>query len=141
MIRLLKYCLFKLRKIRYKKTFLYSDETFFLLAINRIIQGIDYLHSNKLVHRDLKPTNIHIDHDFIPNISDFDAIRHPKEEEDVSLDPMSYMSPEQFKGKNVSYPIDIYSFGLIFYYLYEKKILYITKKDDITVLNGASSII
>lgn len=54
---------------------------------------------------------------------------------------MSYMSPEQFKGKNVSYPIDIYSFGLIFYYLYEKKILYITKKDDIPVLNGASSII
>lgn len=98
-----------------------------------MIQGIDYLHSNKLVHRDLKPTNILIDHDFIPYISDFDAIRHPKEKEDVSLDPMSYMSPEQFKGKNVSYPIDIYSFGLIFYYLYEK--------DDIPVLNGASSII
>lgn len=65
------------------------DDTFSLLAINRIIQGIDYLHSNKLIHRDLKQSNILIDHDFLPYISDFDSIRHPNEEEKNVSEPMT----------------------------------------------------
>lgn len=32
-----------------------------------------------------------------------------------------YMSPEQYINQNVSYPTDIYSFGLIIYYLSEKE--------------------
>ena len=133
------------------------DDTFILLAINRIIQGIDYLHSNKLIHRDLKPSNILIDHDFLPYVSDFDSIRHPKEEEkDGISEPMTndigsmtYSSPEQFQGLNVSYPTDIYSLGLLIYYLYEKKDLYlyygtihyIKKNDEIPSLSHAPSII
>ena len=133
------------------------DDTFILLAINRIIQGIDYLHSNKLIHRDLKPSKILIDHDFLPYVSDFDSIRHPKEEEkdDISelmtndIGSMTYSSPEQFQGLDVSYPTDIYSLGLLIYYLYEKKYLYsyygtiryIKKDDEIPSLSHAPSII
>lgn len=131
------------------------DETFVMSSICRIIQGIDYLHSSKLVHRDLKPLNILIDHDFLPYISDFDSIRHPEEvEEENSSEPMTndicpiaYSSPELFKGENVSFPSDIYQFGLIIYYLYEKKDLYssngaidyIMKEDEIPILNKAEN--
>ena len=107
------------------------DEAFSILTISRVIQGLDYLHKNKLIHRDLKPANILLDHDFLPYISDFDEIRNPNEGEEES-DPMTanvgstiYMSPEQYRGENVSYSSDIYSFGMLAYYLYEKKIIFL----------------
>ncbi|KAK8839462.1 hypothetical protein M9Y10_031817 [Tritrichomonas musculus] len=103
-------------------------DEFSILTISRIIQGLDYLYTNKLIHRDLKPANILLDHDFLPYISDFDEIRHPNEgeESDMTNDigSMLYMSPEQYRGENISYASDIYSFGLIIYFLYEKQNLY-----------------
>ena len=51
-----------------------------MTVLNRIVQGIDYLHSNSLVHRDLKPSNILIDHDFNIFIHDFETIDHGYED-------------------------------------------------------------
>lgn len=45
-----------------------------LIIINRIFQGIMYLHSNFLIHRDIKPLNILFDRNFLPFVSDFDSI-------------------------------------------------------------------
>lgn len=94
--------------------------------INRIIQGIDYIHKNKLIHRDIKPDNILIDHDFIPYVSDFDQIRHvivDEKSEEITGDigSTNYASPEQLKNQNVSYPTDIFSLGRVIYYIYEKE--------------------
>ena len=102
------------------------DEIYILMTINRIVQGIEYLHSNSLIYRDLKPKNILIDHDFIPYISDFETIRHPFDDTPNvdftgNIGTFYYSSPEQDKNINISYPTDIYSFGLTVYFLYEKK--------------------
>ncbi|KAK8842215.1 hypothetical protein M9Y10_026446 [Tritrichomonas musculus] len=100
------------------------SELFSMMTINRIIQGIDYLHSNSLIHRDLKPANILLDHDFIPYISDFETIRHPigddESDDEMTNDIGSYLyaSPEQNGGRNVSYPTDIYSFGKIISFMF-----------------------
>ena len=105
-----------------------NDKLFQLIIVNRILQGIDFFHSNKLIHRDLKPSNILIDHDFLPYISDFETIRHPKDEDDSLNQQMTnnigsflYSSPEQNKGESVSYPTDIYSFGLIIYFIFHNE--------------------
>lgn len=100
-----------------------SNELFSLMTINRISQVIEYLHSNSLIHRDLKPFNILLDHDYLLYVVDFETIRHPCDNEEMTGDisPVKYMSPEQDIKTNVSFPSDIYSFGLIIYYLNEKK--------------------
>ena len=103
------------------------DDLYILMTINRLYQGIEYLHLNSLIHRDIKPLNILIDHDFIPYISDFDEIRHfnqndeSNEEMTANLGSSFFSAPEQEKGKSLTSAADVYSFGKIIYYLYEKE--------------------
>ena len=105
------------------------DDLFILTTINRILQSLIYLKSNYLVHRDLKPSNILLNHDFQPFLSDFETIRSIKEVQDSSSEieftskfgSILYMSPEQYNDEPVSYSSDVFTFGLIIYFLYEKK--------------------
>lgn len=126
-----------------------KDDIYSLLTINRIFQAIDYLHCNSLINRDIKPSNILLDHDFIPFVSDFDSIRYPNQEGISKSDAtitndigsQLYCSPEQFRGDEfVSYPTDIYSFGLVIYFLYEKKDMHFmpNENEEIKQISNAS---
>ena len=102
------------------------SEMYVLTIINRLFQGIEYLHSNYLIHRDIKPMNILFDRNFLPFLSDFDTIRsieNISSEIEMTNDIGSdfYSSPEQFHGQPVSYSTDIYSFGLVIYFIFEKQ--------------------
>ncbi|KAK8883528.1 hypothetical protein M9Y10_042620 [Tritrichomonas musculus] len=108
-----------------------EDDIFIMTTILRISSGIEYLQSKSLIHRDLKPSNILLDHDFIPYISDFETIRSINDESKSTpmtndLGSLRYTSPEQDDGKELTYATDIYSFGLIIYFLYEQENMYDT---------------
>ena len=113
----------------------YSNKINSLIAINRIFQGIDYIHSKSLIYRDCKPSNILLDHDGLPYISDFETIRHlTYENDDIftnNIGSILYTSPEQDQGQNLSYSTDIYSFGLLVYFINEgKNLMPIRYKND-----------
>ena len=115
------------------------DDMFSIISIYRIFEGIEYLQSNHLIHRDLKPQNVLLDHDFIPYISDLETIRSPDENQTVSTFDFGAelnSSPEQLKGQKVSYPTDIYSFGLLIYFIYEKENMIKSPEFFNDLLNG-----
>ncbi|MDD2666408.1 MAG: protein kinase [Methanocellales archaeon] len=95
-----------------------------LAVMVRIAECIDYIHSMKLIHRDLKPDNIMFK-DGRALISDLGLARSVIEE-DMSLTETGaiigskdYMSPEQRKNpKEVTKATDYYSFGVILYELF-----------------------
>ncbi|MCI4445190.1 MAG: protein kinase [Candidatus Aminicenantes bacterium] len=84
--------------------------------IKQIAYGVDHAHKNKIIHRDLRPSNILISEEGTVKITDFgtSAWLNSSQYASTRIGSPPYMAPEQFMGK-ASYSSDIYSIGCIFY--------------------------
>ena len=93
----------------------------------QLLEGIDFLHKHKVVHRDLKPGNILIVRDgdkIIPLITDF-GLSKAAGVVDGSVFTNSfgagtprYSSPEQLQGQPLRLNTDLWSYGAILYELF-----------------------
>jgi serine/threonine protein kinase len=103
-----------LEKILEKERILGLDQA--LDYIKQVAYGIDHAHKNKIIHRDLRPSNIIISEDGTAKITDFgtSAWLNSVPYASTRIGSPPYMAPEQFLGK-ASYASDIYSLGCIFY--------------------------
>ena len=94
--------------------------------VSYIISGLQYLHNNKVIHRDIKSDNILIK-DNIPIISDFGTCRILNEFEyfgNTAIGTPYYLSPEIASGTNHTYQADIYSLGCVLCEIYKNKLPY-----------------
>ncbi|OHS92886.1 hypothetical protein TRFO_12271 [Tritrichomonas foetus] len=84
----------------------------------RIAEGMAYLHSKNIVHRDLKTGNILLDKKGEPKIIDFGIARKVEEGNDVMtmrIGTYNYMAPEVMTTNNYDSKIDVYSYGMVLY--------------------------
>jgi len=103
--------------IRSKKELILAQK---LDLTEQILDGLAYAHSKGLVHRDLKPGNIHIQSNGRAKIMDFGTARFVSSEATQSgsiIGTPGYMSPEQTLGQQVDASSDVFSFGTVFYEL------------------------
>jgi len=80
-----------------------------------IASGCNYLHSMKIIHRDLKSLNILINNDLKLKIIDFGLSRIVDIEKAMTAKQgtMSWMAPEIISSVAYSEKADVYSFGII----------------------------
>ncbi|CAI9763681.1 unnamed protein product [Fraxinus pennsylvanica] len=84
-------------------------------------RGLRYLHEDCrvgcIIHRDMRPNNILLTHDFEPLVADFGlATLHcewDSSDGDQIVKTSGYLAPEYFNGGNMTEKVDVYAFGVV----------------------------
>lgn len=87
--------------------------------IDQVAKGLHAAHRERLLHRDVKPSNVLLDHDDFAYLIDFGIARAA---DDLSLTATGnfigtyhYMAPERFTAADVDSRSDIYSLACVLY--------------------------
>src|SRR5262249_42054890 len=91
--------------------------------VQKLAIAVGYAHTQKVVHRDLKPLNVLFTKDDTPKITDFGLPKALDNEQDqlthtdAVMGTPSYMAPEQASGcpAEIGPHTDIYALGAILY--------------------------
>ncbi|KAJ0184003.1 hypothetical protein K1T71_000426 [Dendrolimus kikuchii] len=91
-----------------------------------IAMGMTYLHTHKIIHRDLKSPNILVADNLVVKVSDFGTSR---EWNDVSAimsftGTVAWMAPEVIRHEPCSERVDIWSFGVVLWELLTQEVPY-----------------
>ncbi len=91
-----------------------------VLVMEQIADGLAFAHAQGIVHRDVKPANVHV----LPNgrvkIMDFGLARIETSEmthQGMVMGTPNYMAPEQVQGRKADARSDVFSCGALFYEL------------------------
>jgi serine/threonine protein kinase len=94
-------------------------ESFIRRVFAQMLTGLREVHTHKLLHLDIKPSNIYIRQDGSPVLIDFGAARQTLNQEENRLQPMytpGFAAPEQYHSRERLGPwTDIYSTGASIY--------------------------
>ena len=83
----------------------------------QVADGLDALHAEGLIHRDVKPGNILLDGEGKAYITDFGLMKDREASvltrPGQALGSMDYMAPEQIRGEEVTARSDVYALGCV----------------------------
>lgn len=98
---------------------------------HQILDGVIYIHSLDIVHRDIKLNNILFGYDGNLKICDFGNSIHVNCYENKLVGTTEFIAPEVING-SVDDPkkADIYSFGILLFHLWTGKVPYMKMKRD-----------
>ncbi|XP_073100586.1 probable serine/threonine-protein kinase PBL2 [Elaeis guineensis] len=89
-----------------------------------IAKGLRFLHEEcrggPIIHRDLRPSNILLTHDFVPMLGDFGLARWKSNNDSFHttvLGSSGYIAPEYAEHGIVSVRTDVYAFGVVLFQL------------------------
>ncbi|HRK07384.1 MAG TPA: serine/threonine-protein kinase [Pseudobdellovibrionaceae bacterium] len=88
-----------------------------------IAEGLHHAHKSGIVHRDVKPGNIIVDHSGSSKLIDFGIAKLSQQDDEMNvrtetgvlIGTLNYIAPELFRGAPPSAQTDLYALGLVLY--------------------------
>jgi serine/threonine-protein kinase len=83
-----------------------------------VAKALGYIHTQNIVHRDVKPENIHISDKGVVKLMDFGIAKgegHSMTQVGFVLGTPYYMAPEQVRGEQVTPQVDVYAWGIMLF--------------------------
>ena len=103
------------------------SETFLCYLSKQLLEALDYIHRNKILHLDINPKNILIDRNLNIKLADFSiSYSYLNEDENAKIyfpfaGTGKFIAPEILSKEKITVKdankIDLYSFGTVLYYL------------------------
>ena len=90
-----------------------------LKVFESIVEAIVYVHSNGIIHRDIKAENVKVNSSGVPKLLDFGIAKDPKSQNLTQIGGVigtpNYLAPELLDGHQASAQTDIWALGVLLY--------------------------
>lgn len=106
--------------VKYFKANPLFDEPEQKVLFKKIVKGVEYLHKNQIIHRDIKLDNILLDRRMNPKLCDFgiSSVQEPNKKIYDTGGTPAYLAPEVVKAEGeVGLKSDVWSLGVLLYLL------------------------
>lgn len=114
-----------------------KDPTKLTIIAIGVAQALKFLHSKRIVHRDVKSLNVLLDNNFFPKLCDFGMSRRLPENNELmsgSVGTPQWMAPEVMRSELYTEKADVYSYGILLWELLTGDIPFKQMKDVQVVL-------
>ena len=111
--------------------------------VRQVLAALRYAHRNGIVHRDIKPHNVLVDHEGRVKVADFGIARAGSSqmtEAGSIIGTAQYLSPEQARGAPVDESSDLYSTGILLFELLTGKVPFTGETPDEIAMKHLSQV-
>lgn len=104
-----------------------------LMVFDELLQALAHIHRNGIVHRDIKPDNLVVDSNGNLRLLDFDLSGPVGErfKQPLRMGTIAYIAPEQIRGQLPTPASDIYSAGILLYWLISAELPFMGEPQEV----------
>jgi hypothetical protein len=101
----------------------------------KLADALHHAHTHDIIHRDVKPSNVMLTHDYVPRLADFGVARLNYHQRvtlpHTVIGTTPYLSPEGVMGEAIDARGDVWSLGVVVFEMLAGTLPFVGRTDDL----------